>query len=150
MHWTEPKLLDFYKRSYETFKLQNEVSWNEYYAVAQTFFEILMRNMMEEGYLYSLPFSLGIIGILKRKAKANPIDWVATKQSPDRKLVRIKNAHSELHVARFKWRTQNKYVFKPSIPSFWKFKASRDNQRKLAKYILQHNTINKYYSAYDY
>lgn len=144
------KRINFYRKTYQSFEHKDKVSWEEYYTIAQTFFECLIQSMMKEGYVYSLPFSLGAIGILKSKTNVKPIDWVATMSSPDKKLIRVSNNHTENYIARFKWKLTTKNVGIQVIPTFWKFKASRDNQRALAKVIHNNNTMIKYYTNYDY
>lgn len=140
--------LKIYKDSYETFELKDKVTFDEYKLVAQTFFTILMRSMMKEGYLYSLPFSLGTIGILKYKIIHPAIDWIETKKQGVQ--VHRNNFHTNSYVARFKWLRTIQHVVVSSIPIFWKFRAARDNQRGLAKMIFKDNTMSKYYTIYDY
>jgi hypothetical protein len=140
--------LKLYRDSYKTFEHKDKVSFDEYKLVAQSFFNILMRSMMKEGYVYSLPFSLGTLGILKYKAKKIPINWVESKKQGV--IVTRNNFHTNTYIARFKWLRNIKNVAVPSIPVYWKFRAARVNQRDLAKLIFTDNTMSKYYTTDDY
>lgn len=115
----------------ETYKVEFEL----YKEVVSAFYKEIMYEVLNNGYEFKFPFRLGSLHIIKRKIKINGltrfgIDWVETVKL--KKRVYHLNPHSKGFVDRFKWEKHNALV--PNL-YFYKFVASRDNKRMLAKII---------------
>lgn len=134
-------IMNAYEEFYEN---KYELTRAEYRLILKTFNHMLMRYMIETGNAIRFPKLLGLLKINKRKA-GEAFDY---KYYMETGKIRIhKNKHSAGYYAKWYWDQSSPRTNYP-FQGLWKFKATRDHNRFLAKQIKEHNYINKYYE-YD-
>lgn len=139
-------LVDFY----ENYPHKESVNRSTYRLILRTFNYLLMKSMIDEGKIYHLPNSLGVLGVFKIPVIGRGVfDYQLYKKEGVK--VWKKNLHSSSYSAQFTWK-----LFKPRMPlprrvsTSYKWTAPRYWKRYLAKSIKLRNTINLYYDKHGY
>lgn len=130
------------EHTFKEYENKNKISKEEYKLIIKTFFYILAQEMMRTGKIYSLPKSIGTIGIFKFKNKHKILDYKYYRQTGERRV--IKNMHSEGFAAKIHWLQHSLRRVEPTACAF-KLVPARSYSRELAKYIKEENSIAKYY-----
>lgn len=114
--------------------------------ITKTLFYTLFQEVVNNGTIYKLPFSLGLMGVRKKATYGRGAFDYKLYSETGQKYWR-KNLHSDRWVGRIKWDIKWLYVMGSRDIPLWiyKFKPCRDFSRYLAKQIKENNTINKYY-----
>lgn len=119
-HYTK-STADFAKAYQEEFP---NGSHDKYKVFVEDFLLELRKEIIENRYVFKLPFRLGTIRIRKgknsRNLNKNRIDWDATKKTGQ--LVRFLNLHTDRHYFQWKWyrkgslgffKNKKYYIFRP-------------------------------------
>lgn len=125
---------DFYKE-YQEEGLRKErttlVEYPTYSQVLLSFHKLLVTKLVNENECYKLPYKLGLLGIIKFDQEFDvdrrnkwAVDWKKSKELGQ--IVYFENTE------RYKWRW-DKTGMKLKGKKYYNFKASRDNNRLLAK-----------------
>jgi len=119
------------------------IPYSEYKEITVYFLKHLRDQIVEKSFEIKLPFNLGHLSVVKKKAeyknlKSMPIDWVASKKAG--KQVRLFNTHTSGYSYSFFWsrkyctvKNKNNYLFRPT----------RANSRRVA--ALVKNKENDYF-----
>jgi hypothetical protein len=134
----------------------NHLEKDIFKAIVEDFFNFLSREIINEGYIYKMPYHMGEIYIKRFKPKKNskvkPVDWKLTKEiygeynksvgnKYDKKYIYHRNNHSYGYSARWYWRRKSSKIINKSI---YRMKAIRKTSRLLSQAIKHKNTIDKY------
>lgn len=111
-----------------------EVEYSVYREIIVKYYKQIMQEILH-GYEFHLPYRFGYVGIIKRKINIHSlsrfgIDWIESVKN--KKVIYHLNSHSKNYVYRFKWTKDNTII--PNL-YFYKFVASRENKRELARII---------------
>jgi len=111
-----------------------EVGYELYRSIISRYYKLLMFEILH-GYEFRLPFGFGYMNIIKRKVNIHSltrfgIDW--TESVKNKKVIYYLNSHSKSYIYRFKWAKETSKI--PNL-YFYKFVASRENKRELARII---------------
>tara|TARA_R110000851_G_scaffold285370_1_gene439057 strand:+ start:220 stop:654 length:435 start_codon:yes stop_codon:yes gene_type:complete len=108
--------------------------------VMTRFMELLSDHIME-GNTYKLPHRMGSIRVRKFKpTKKKAINWLLTKKFG--KHIYHTNKHSGGMTGEWYW---DKRGARLKNQTYYKMKATRENNRALSRKIKQENKINLYY-----
>ena len=117
-----------------------------YTKILNSFFEVISKAIMEEGYEYKLPHSMGSLRIKKFKARKPAIDWKRTNEFYEKngfkKHIYHFNEHSSGFSGRWYWDKKGAILKGKSL---YKFTPTRTNKRRIAELIKGNNTIKKYF-----
>jgi len=146
------------------YKNIGKINKNLFYKITLEFNEAITDKMIDNNFVFSMPYKLGMIGIIKKKPKLivlkNKIvgnirkDFGASRklwkqQYPDltmqeiykiknKKYIYYTNEHTDGYIYKFKWLKETA-SFKNS--NIYKFNICIKKARKLAQ-ILKNNTLN--------
>tara|TARA_R110000851_G_scaffold236923_3_gene389600 strand:+ start:2333 stop:2779 length:447 start_codon:yes stop_codon:yes gene_type:complete len=121
----------------------HKLTKKEFKEICETFNHCLMEAVINTGYIYKLPRKLGTVSIIKEKArKQGYIDFAHFNKTGE--VIRHKNRHSDGYFAKFFWAKSSPYCLVAN-KMFYKFKPLRFYKRKLARSIIDNNTITKYF-----
>ena len=151
MSKTTPKTTLYFTihNSYEIFQHKDRITKAEFILITQSFNYLLFEHMLRDGTMYKLPFKSGMLGVFKYKTPKNMKDWAFGNVHGVEKT--LTNNHSGNLMAKIKNYTTYPYSdLPPELCNFFKLKAARMHNRRLATYIKQHNTINSYENLDDY
>jgi hypothetical protein len=114
-----------------------------YKDICEEFNKLLLFKIIEEGFIFTIPYRLGALSIKKRKTLINNLkhdyNIYNTKGLKNEHL----NDHSGGYYCRFYWNKQNAIIVNKSNYSFI---PTRTNKRYLASYIKENGkySVNKY------
>jgi len=111
------------------------ISYEEYRDICRRFYKAVMKEIMDRGYTFKMPFNLGTIHIDKKKIRIDnkrklAIDWELTNKHG--KVIYHLNEHSRGFRYIFHW---GRWTHTLKNKNFYRFVPSRANKRKLAKMI---------------
>lgn len=110
-----------------------------YKAILKDFFSGLSELIMNDAYTYKIPHGFGRVYIKKYKWVNRPVDWFNTKKYG--KVIYHNNNHSGGYGSVWWW--SKKGTLAKGL-SLYRFKATRTNNRDLAK-VMQYSDIYKDY-----
>lgn len=134
--------LDIFKSYSNSFNLNKA----EFLQILRTFIFLLVKSIIDEGKVYSLPKNLGKLGVIKILGKGKKvIDYNHYNKTGEK--VYMKNHHSSGYFAKFYWMTDwpRFNIGDTRINNLYEFKVCRTSSRYLAKQIKEFNAINRYY-----
>lgn len=121
---------------------ETKLSYKEWSEILTTHNELLRDYALETGEIIKLPFSLGYLGIVRRKMKPKKghtgeyinrhIDWAKTKAAG--KYIYHLNSHTSGYSYKWKWRIKIGVFAYAATFHFW---ASRYGSRTLAKKLVE-------------
>jgi hypothetical protein len=110
------------------------VTYKEYVDYCSMFYQMISKAIVDDGYRFKLPWSMGEVFVVKRKTKygsKQPIDWELTLKDGARRY--NFNKHTSGFSYSFFWtrpyKIKNKYMYRLVL--------TRTNKRYLAKAIKQ-------------
>lgn len=129
---------------FNCYKNEYGISKEEFLLIVKTF-NILLRNEILEGRVFSLPRRSGLLGIYKKPTYAVPLfNFEHYKHTGEK--IPMRNQHSDGYAYVIRWITKWPYTGLPvDSRNIYKFKACRDFKRTLAKKIKEDNYVHKYY-----
>ncbi len=131
------------KASYNSFEFKDEIDYNTYRLIMNTFHIEMLNDMMENGTVYKLPFSLGIIGCFQRSTFGKGVlDYKLFNETGIYRY--IKNNHTEGRSVRFVWDNHYFNGVPNNYKGFYTWKAPRDTKRKLATLLKSDTSVTIY------
>lgn len=139
-----PLLFKTHVDAYDEFEYSDEVDPTTYRVVLNIFNKLLHESMIYEGTIYKFPYSLGILGIRKKKSKRFNMNFQHFKETGE--VIQHRNWHSQDWIAKIFYDNRYRYCqFPIKYKNIFDFHAVRVFKRNLSKAIKESNTINKYY-----
>lgn len=132
------------KDIYSEYDNPHNLSQAEFATIIKTFNYLFIKSMIDQGYIYKLPNSLGIMLVAKKKQKRKGVmDFKHYMQTGERQF--ITNNHSGGFRAHFTWIMKKNYgkMYK-GFANLATFKPVRYFKRYLADCIKNRQTMNNY------
>lgn len=141
---TQETLIPTRQDLYGDYPNPHNLSKEEIKLILDTFHFSLMKDMIDTGTAYILPFQLGLLGVFRVGVYGRGVfDYQLYKDTGIKRYHRNNGTNQE--VAVFKWiRTFGHYSSKLRH-SVYNFKASRHWKRYIAKRMKENNSILSYY-----
>jgi len=116
------------------------VTYSEYVGICSDFYKEIMKEVLEKGRRFKLPFGMGDVCVTKKRLRLFdkhhlPIDWETTKKVG--KWVYHMNDHTNNFKFRFRW-SKKMCRNTPNI-GHYRLVFTRANKRKLAECIKSGN-----------
>lgn len=123
------------------------ISWQEYKKITGEFNKLVMSEMIDNGYIFKLPYRIGTFRIKKRENNLTRLkpDWSTYNISNQEIKNKYLNDHTGNQYVRFFWSKHKDSIIKNK--TIYSFIATRDNKRKLSKLLKDKGLeqINKYF-----
>lgn len=123
-----------------------DIDWPTYKKILGMFNKRMMENIINDGYIFNMPYRLGTLRIIKRENRLDNLkpDYGMYNSSDGEYKVRHLNEHTGNYYARFHWMKKNSIVINKTIYSFI---PSRSNKRNLAALLKEKGLeqLNKYF-----
>lgn len=143
-------LVDSYNYYIKDTKLNSKynITWEKYKEILKLFNTSMMSKIIDEGYIFKIPYRLGTIRIKKREADLTRLkaNWGVFNKTDGEVLNKYLNEHTNNYYVRFYWSKNVDAVIKNK--TIYSFIPSRANKRYLAS-LLTASTgklqMNKYF-----
>lgn len=123
-----------------------DIDWSLYKKIVGSFNKIVMRKIIEDGYIFKVPYRLGSIRVIKRKNRLDNLkpDYSLYNTSEGKYKVKHLNEHTDNYYVRFHWYKKESIVINKTIYSFI---PTRANKRHLASLLKNKGIeqLNKYF-----
>jgi len=126
---------DCYKKMIEDYKLK-DLSFEQYRTILKALNEYYINHMMDTGNIVIFPCGMGKMGIDKHKRVRPRINWKATMESKDGKVVYHTYDHTDGYSYQFKWFKHDSRI---GIREMWRLRVAKEVSRTLSKRLLDPN-----------
>ncbi len=141
------------KDLYNLYSGNEELTFQKYKEIIDTFYKLLAKATIETGFMYKLPRRTGEVGIVKKKQKTGnlgSIDWPAWRETGE--LKRYTNTHTGGWYAKVLWNKQQPKAMFHDKGMFW-LKPNRGYKKAIYTAIVDKNYLHKYFTSdqtYEY
>lgn len=122
------------------------IEWSLYKDILFTFNKSIMKSIIEDGYIFKMPYRLGTIRIIKKPNRLDRLkpDYSLYNTSEGEYKIKHLNEHTNNYYVRFHWYKKDMIVINKTIYSFI---PTRDNKRYLASLLKTKGMeqLNKYF-----
>ena len=123
------------------------IDWNQYKEIISSFNKEVMRAMIEDGFIFKLPYRMGILRIRKRENNLDKLkpDWSTYNVSNQEIKNKYLNSHTDNYYVRFYWAKNKEAIIRNK--TLYAFIPTRDNKRYLSKNLKEKGMeqMNKYF-----
>lgn len=141
------------KNSYEYYikdiKLDSKynVEWSQYKSILSAFNKECMRSIVEDGFIFKMPYRIGVLRIKKRQNNLDRLKFnysLLNTSDNEHKTMHL-NDHTNNWYVRFYWAKSKECIIKNK--SIYSFIPTRDNKRYIATLLKEEgmNQMNKYF-----
>lgn len=118
------------------------IPWSLYKYIISEFNKRMMEEIIKEGYIFKIPYRLGMLRIRKRKTNLNNLkpDFKVYRETEGELTSSHLNDHSDGFYVRFYWNKNEGVVVKNK--TIYSFIPTRTNSRYLAS-LLKDNSLNQ-------
>ena len=137
---------DYYLKEIQLDSKYN-IDWKTYKLILSEFNKSMMSAIIDDGYIFKLPYRLGTVRIKKRENNLNRLkpDWSTYNTSNKEIKNKYLNDHTDNQYVRFYWSKGKDTIIKNK--TLYSFIPTRDNKRYLSKLLKTNGVeqINKYF-----
>lgn len=123
------------------------ITWTEYKTILSEFNKQLINSIIEDGYIFKVPYRIGTIRIRKKENNLERLkpDWSTYNVSGQEIKNKYLNDHTNNQYVRFYWSKYKDSILRNK--TLYSFIPTRDNKRSLSKLLKTKGVeqMNKYF-----
>jgi len=124
-----------------------DIDWTTYKAIISSFNKECMRSIVEDGFIFKMPYRIGILRIRKKQNRLDNLkfNYALLNTSNNELKTKHLNEHTNNWYVRFYWAKNKECMIKNK--SIYSLIPTRDNKRHLAALLKKKGMeqMNKYF-----